>query len=118
MPRDDTRGLRVPGQLPLGYVAGPAPRQLVVAPEEAEIVRRMFADAAEGAFSAAIAARARERGRHPTPAPDADQEAAQDKRITAHSTSRRGVGGRLRRPSIVPLTRSKTSRETIAAWTA
>jgi DNA invertase Pin-like site-specific DNA recombinase len=56
------RGLRVAGQLPLGYVADPATRQLVVAPEEAEIVRRMFADAAEGALPAAIAARANEVG--------------------------------------------------------
>ncbi len=56
------RGLRVAGQLPLGYVADPATRQLVVAPEDAETVRRMFVDAAEGPLPAAIAARANEVG--------------------------------------------------------
>jgi site-specific DNA recombinase len=56
------RGLRVAGRLPLGYVADRATRQLVVVPEEAEIVRGMFADADAGMLPAAIAARAKEKG--------------------------------------------------------
>jgi DNA invertase Pin-like site-specific DNA recombinase len=55
------RGLRVAGRLPLGYVADRATKQLVIVPEEAEIVRGMFADADAGMLPAAIAARAKDR---------------------------------------------------------
>jgi site-specific DNA recombinase len=56
------RGLRVAGRLPLGYVADPATKQLVVVPAEAEIVRSIFADADAGLLPSAIAARAIDKG--------------------------------------------------------
>ena len=55
------RGLRVAGRLPLGYVADLGTKQLVIVPEEAEVVRGMFDDAAGGMLPATIATRANEK---------------------------------------------------------
>lgn len=57
------RGLRVAGRLPLGFVADPATKQLVIVPAEAAIVRRMFADADAGMLPAAISAHAKAKRR-------------------------------------------------------
>lgn len=51
------RGLRSGGKLPLGYVADPRTKQLVIEPSEAAVVRSIFADADAGQRPLAIAAR-------------------------------------------------------------
>jgi site-specific DNA recombinase len=56
------RGMRVAGRVPLGYLADPATKQLIVMPAEAETVRCMFASADMGEAPARIAANANETG--------------------------------------------------------
>lgn len=50
-----SRGLRVAGVIPFGYVADPVTKQLVVVPQEAEQVRCIFELAAEGRRPSEIA---------------------------------------------------------------
>lgn len=56
------RGLRSAGRIPFGYVSDPATRQLVIYPEEAASVARIFEMAAEGVLPATIATWLNERG--------------------------------------------------------
>jgi site-specific DNA recombinase len=56
------RGLRSAGRIPFGYVSDPVTRQLVIHPEEAASVTRIFEMAAEGHLPAEIAAWLNERG--------------------------------------------------------
>jgi len=50
-----SRGLRNAGRVPFGYTADPLSHQLVVQPEQAPVVKRMFEMAAAGAPPSAIA---------------------------------------------------------------
>jgi site-specific DNA recombinase len=51
-----SRGLRSAGRVPFGYTSDPVTRQLVIHPEEAASVARIFEMAAEGVMPATIAA--------------------------------------------------------------
>jgi DNA invertase Pin-like site-specific DNA recombinase len=57
-----SRGLRSAGRIPFGYMSDPVTRQLVIHPEEAASVARIFEMAAEGVMPATIAAWLNERG--------------------------------------------------------
>lgn len=97
-----TRGLLSAGRVPFGYRPGPATRQLVPHPTEADVVREFFRRTAAGQSGAAIARWANDQGIRTKPTRNSEGKPWSGRTVLLLLRSPLNVGMRAAGPVLVP----------------